>query len=159
MSTDNNLQFIREKINTVKSAIMYSMSNELIKIPNCIVEAVEVDNEGQLWFICKPPVHQLDQCETSFPARLHFYRKGTFFHIEVSGKATIVNNVYTDNSKEQSLLIKMTMSTVEYTEPQERKRTKVETMLESGYRWLLRTIAIPHDQRSILSKMHTMNRA
>ena len=56
MSTDTNLQFIREKIYTVKSAIMYSMSNELIKLPNCLVEAVKVDNEGQLWFLCKAPV-------------------------------------------------------------------------------------------------------
>jgi general stress protein 26 len=106
MLTDNNLQFIRQKIYRVRSAIMYSMSNELIKIPNCLVEAVNVDNEGQLWFICKPPSHRVDQCVSSFPARLHFYRKGTFFHIEVSGKATIMNEIGSDNSTERKLLIK-----------------------------------------------------
>lgn len=159
MSTDNNLQFIRKKIYAVKSAIMYSMSNELIKIPNCLVEAVKVDNDGHLWFICKSPSHQLDQCESSFPARLHFYRKGTFFHIEVSGKATIMNQIHADDSKEKSLLIKMTMNTVEYTEPQEKKKSKVEAILENGYKWMLRTIAIPHDHRGVLSKLQSMNRA
>lgn len=159
MTTDTNLQFIREKIYTVRSAIMYSMSNELIKLPNCIVEAVKVDNEGHLWFICKPPVHQVDQCETSFPARLHFYRKGTQFHIEVSGKATIVNHVHSDNSTEKNLLVKMTMNTVEYTEPQERRKTKVEAILENGYKWLLRTVAVPHDQKPMLPRMQSMNRA
>ena len=154
MTTDNNLQFIREKIYTVRTAIMYSMSNELIKLPNCIIEAVKVDNEGQLWFICKPPAYEVDQCVSSFPARLHFYRKGTFFHIEVSGKATIMNDVYMDNSKEKSLLVKMTMNSVEYTEPRERKKNKVDVILEQGYRWLIRTIAIPHDRRPILSKLN-----
>lgn len=159
MTTDYNLQFIRQKIYTVRSAIMYSMSNELIKLPNCIVEAVKVDNEGQLWFICKPPGYQVDQCVSSFPARLHFYRKGTLFHIEVSGKATIMNDVYADNTKEKSLLIKMTMNSIEYTEPQEKRKTKVDAMLEQGYKWLLRTIALPHDRRPILSKLQSMNRA
>jgi hypothetical protein len=51
------------------------------------------------------------------------------------------------------------MNTVEYTEPQERKKSKVETMLENGYKWMLRTIAIPHDHRTILSKLQSMNRA
>jgi len=138
---------------------MYSMSNELIKLPNCLVEAVKVDNEGQLWFICKPPSVELSQCETSFPARLHFYRKGTFFHIEVSGKATIMNDVYRDNSKEKSVLVRMTMNTIEYTEPQERKKGKVDVILEQGYKWLLRTISVPHDTRPVLSKLQSLNRA
>jgi hypothetical protein len=159
MSTDYNLQFIKEKIYAVRSAIMYSMSNELIKIPNCLITAVNIDNEGRLWFICKPPAYQIEQCDKSFPARLHFYRKGTLFHIEVSGKATIMNHVYTDNSKEKNLLIRMTMNTVEYTEPVEKKKTKVESILEEGYKWLLRTIAVPHDRKPILSKLQSMNRA
>jgi hypothetical protein len=159
MATDNNLQFIREKIYTVRSAIMYSMSNELVKLPNCIVEAVNVDNEGQLWFICKPPAYKVDQCASSFPARLHFYKKGTFFHIEVSGKATIMNDVYKDNSNEKSLLIKMTMNSVEYTEPQEKRKNRMDIILEQGYKWLLRTIAVPHDTRPVLSKLQSMNRA
>ena len=159
MTNDINLQFIREKIYTVRSAIMYSMSNELIKLPNCIVTAVKVDNEGQLWFTCKPPGYEVDQCASSFPARLHFYRKGTFFHIEVSGKATIMNDVYTDNQKEKSLLVKMTMNSVEYTEPQEKKRSRIDAIMEQGYRWLLRNIASPHDRRPVLSKLQSMNRS
>jgi hypothetical protein len=75
-TTDSNLQFIREKIYQVRSAIMYSMSNELVKIPNNIITAVKVDEEGQLWFISKRPVQDLEQCEQSFPVRLHFFVKG-----------------------------------------------------------------------------------
>jgi general stress protein 26 len=113
MSTDPNLQFIREKIYQIRSAIMYSLSNEVIKLPNNIVKAVKVDNEGQLWFVCRRPGRQVDQYEQTFPTRLHFYRKGVFCHVEVSGKATIVNDttdfIITGSGAEKPLLIKMTM--------------------------------------------------
>src|SRR4030095_4399493 len=92
MATDSNLQFIREKIYKVRSAIMYSMSDEVIKFPNSIVTAVRVDDEGQLWFLCKKPMIWVNECEQHFPARLKFYRKGVSFFVEVSGKATIVKN-------------------------------------------------------------------
>jgi hypothetical protein len=163
MTTDTNLQFIRGKIYQIRSAIMYSMSNEVIKLPNNIVKAVKVDNEGQLWFVCKHPGWQVDQCERTFPARLHFYKKGIFFHVEVSGKATIVNDtndfVTTTSGTENTLLIKMTMNSIEYTEPHEKKKNRVEVMLEQGYRWVLHKIALPHDTKSILSKLQSMNRA
>lgn len=162
MTTDSNLQFIREKIYQVRSAIMYSMSNELIKLPNNIVKAVKVDEEGQLWFICKHPGRQVDQCDQTFPARLHFYRKGVFFHVEVSGKATIVNDTNvstTTGGIEKPLLIKMTMNSVEYTEPHEKKKTRAEILLEQGYKWLLHKIAIAHDNKPILAKLQSMNRA
>ena len=162
MVTDNNLQFIKEKITQVKTAIMYSMSNELVKIPNSIVEAVNVDDEGQLWFVCKPPVHSIEHCEQSFPARLQFYKKGTFYKVEVSGKATIINNEYTnyfaaDENGIKPLLIKMAMTQVEYSEPQEKKRTKMEAWLETGYKWFLRTAAVNHQTKTNLSTLQTIN--
>lgn len=163
MTTDTNLQFIRGKIYQIRSAIMYSMSNELIKLPNNIVKAVKVDNEGQLWFVCKHPGWQVGQCEQTFPARLYFYRKGVFCHVEVSGKATIVNDtndfITTSSGAEKPLLIKMTMNSIEYTEPHERKKTRAEILLEQGYKWVLRRIAIPHDTRSIPARLQSMNRA
>lgn len=165
MRNDPNLQFIREKIYDIRSAIMYSMSNDLVKLPNNIVTAVKVDNDGNLWFTCKRPAEYIDQCEATFPVRLHFYRKGAVCHIEVSGKATIVNEdrnapfITTTNGSEKPLLVKMSMNTVEYTQPQEKKKNKFEIILEQGYRWLLRTVAVSHDTRPILAKLQSMNRA
>jgi|GEM_PF-610955 len=165
MRTDPNLQFIREKIYDIRSAIMYSMSNDVVKLPNNIVTALKVDNEGNLWFSCSRPAEYVDQCEKSFPVRLHFYRKGAIFHIEVSGKATIVNDepgapfISTTQSKRKPLLIRMSMNTIEYTEPQEKKKNRMELIMEQGYKWLLKTVAISHDSRPILAKLQSMNRA
>jgi hypothetical protein len=156
---DNNLQFIREKIYEIKSAVMYSMSNELVRIPNSIVTVLKVDDEAQIWFLCTPPTFRIEECECVFPARLHFYRKGKFFHIEVSGRAVIMNKEYnspdSDEQKGKPVLIKMSMRDIEYTVVNEKRpKNRVELMLENGYKWLLRTIALPRHEKSVLSRLH-----
>lgn len=158
MSPDSNLQFIREKIYKVRSAIMYSMSNELIQLPNSIINAVKVDEEGQLWFLCNKPSKPVVHCPQTFPVRLHFYRKGTFFHMEISGKAEIVNNNYVGSTEEdRPLLIKMNMVNVEYTEQGERRKNAVELWFERAYSWLRRHLAVPHDSKPVLSRLHSAN--
>ncbi|HKB43574.1 MAG TPA: hypothetical protein VKC90_04265 [Chitinophagaceae bacterium] len=161
MANDSNLQFIREKIYQVRSAIMYSMSDEVIKIPNSIVTAVRVDDEGQLWFLCKKPLQFVSECEQNFPARLKFYRKGISFFLEVSGKATIVNNNSNLNLpaektiQEKPVLIKMAMTNIEYVEPEEKKKkTWVETTLENSYKWFLKNVAFHRHSEPVLSKLH-----
>jgi general stress protein 26 len=161
-ANDSNLQFIREKIYQLRSAIMYSMSNELVKIPNSIVTAVKVDEEGQLWFVSKSHLQNLAQCEQSFPVRLHFFRKGTNFFVVVSGKAFIVNNADAQlnshgtlgDDQEKSILIKMSMNDIEYTEPEARReKNKLEIFLENSFNWLLHTIAFHRHSKSVFQKL------
>jgi len=164
-ATDLNLQFIRQKIYQLRSAIMYSMSNELVKIPNSIATAIRVDEEGHLWFLCKRPMQFVSECEQHFPARLHFYRKGIRFFVEVSGKATIVNNDERDvnfpveagiavNFLEKPVLIKMTMNNIEYVDPGEKKKkNRVYVFLENSYKWFSRTIAFHRHSKPVLAKL------
>lgn len=144
---DSNLQFISEKIADLQTAVMYSMSNSLIKVPNDIVTVVKVDEEGQLWFLSHLPPQSLKECEQSFPARLKFFRKGRNFFVEVSGKATIVSKIplaahfdtYTDSVRksQKAVLIKMTMSNVEYVEPQaQRAKPKWQELAQKIYSWM-----------------------
>ena len=159
MTSDRNLQFIKEKITAVKSAIMYSMSNDLIKIPNSIVTAVDVDDEGHLWFVCTPPALGLEYCSNSFPARLHFYRKGTTFHIAVSGKAEIVNAAYEDMDRKGLLLMRMDMANIEYTEPTLNSKSPVDLWIEKAYDWVLRKVGTPHNNKPVLSRLHSVNQS
>lgn len=162
MATDTNLQFIREKIYEVRSAVMYSMSNGLVRLPNNIVTVVKVDDDGNLWFLCTPPAFRIEECECVFPARLHFYKKGKTFHVEVSGKATIVNNEFNMEGYNQEtrqvdtpILIKMSMTNVQYTSLNERRdKGRIESMFENGYKWFLRNVAIPRQEKSVFSKLH-----
>ncbi len=145
MTNDSNLQFIREKIYQIRSAVMYSMSNALVKIPNNIVTAINVDDEGHLWFLARRPLQYLEQCEQNFPARLVFYRKGIPFYIEVSGNAIIVNNGYNiindtegmvETKEEKPVLIIMSMKNIEYTESAEKKEKNwLERLLDESFKW------------------------
>ncbi len=153
MAIDNNLQFITEKVSLLRTAVMYSMSNELVKLPNDIVSYVNIDDEGQLWFLSHLPPQLLSECEREFPVRLHFFKKGYDFHVQVSGKATIVNDISQDDTK--AVLIKMTMKNIEYCEPHvAAEKTKIQVLAEKGYRWMLRHIGFQHTQTSVLSKLH-----
>jgi len=137
MGKDANLEFIREKINQVQSAIMYSSGDEEIRLPNNIVSAVKVDEEGQLWFVCDRPSYLPEVYPSSFPARLHFYRKGKLFHIEVSGPARIVNNKSSDNaSTGDRMLIKMEMKNITYTETPSKQKNGMEQWLAKASRWM-----------------------
>ena len=158
MTTDNNFQFIRDKISELRTAVMYSMSNELVKLPNDIVTFVNIDEEGQLWFLSHLPMQLLSECEKVFPARLHFFRKGHDYFVEVSGKATIVSDINSAENKygQNAVLIKMVMSNVEYREPHAKKeKTKVQVMVEKSYRWMLRNIGFPHSNDSVLRKLQS----
>ena len=129
MQTESTLSILREKIYQIRSALMYSMSNDLIKMPNSIVTVLRVDEAGDLWFLSKRPSYPLNQCEESFPVRLVFYRKGISFRMEISGKATIVKaggedlfSVTDGAGSEAPVLIKLNMNNVQCTERKEKSR-------------------------------------
>lgn len=153
MTQDANLQFIRERISELKSAIMYNNSQDVLRVPNNIAEAVEVDSEGVLWFTIKRPAGYMQQCDQVFPARLNFYRKGCFYRVEVSGKATVVNYIHSDH-KEDTVLLRMDMNEVEYTEPHAAKvQSSFERYAKQAYSWLLRTFSFDHRQQSVFPKV------
>jgi len=153
MTNDTNLQFIREKIGQLKSAIMYNNSQDVLKVPNNIAEAVEVDQEGVLWFTIRRPAGYMQECDQDFPARLRFYRKGISFYVEVSGKASVVNYSY-GNHQEDIVLLRMDMNTVEYAEPDaERVKTAVEKYIQQAYAWFLRTFSLEHREHSVFPKV------
>jgi len=159
MANDTNLEFIREKINRLQHAVMYVNGDGLVKLGNDIVTAVKVDEEGQLWFVTNYPSHLIEECEQVFPARLRFYRKGVDFFMEVSGKATIINNYSSDyidavndrTATPKRILVKLGIVNMEYSEPHaKRPKSKFEIWAENCYNWFLRTVAVQHDSGSVL---------
>ncbi|MEO7923535.1 MAG: hypothetical protein ABIR30_07645 [Chitinophagaceae bacterium] len=161
MKTDPNFQFIRDKIGLLRSAVMYSMSNSLVKLPNDIINLVKIDEEGQLWFLAHFPQQSLAQCEQDFPVRLHFFRKGYDFFVEVSGKASIENSLddpgeeISDMDARKAVLVRMTMCNIEYREPHARKeKTRLQVLVEKSYQWMLRNIGLPHTENPFFGKIH-----
>jgi general stress protein 26 len=129
MFNENNLSFIKERISEIRSALIYSMSNELIKIPTSIISILKIDDDGQLWFFIKRPSELLLDTEKNFPARLQFYRKGKPYYLNVNGCAGIDENTdlinqFTDDMEKESsstamqnmMLVKLKITKVEYHE-------------------------------------------
>lgn len=124
----------------------------MVRIPNNIVNAINVDEMGQLWFAAKRPGGSIDQYERSFPARLHFYRKGVTFFMEVSGKVTIEDYCYQDGDG-NDLLLKMNLNAIEYVEPTVKNEISAfERMIVQAYNWISRRLAIPHEEQRIFPK-------
>jgi general stress protein 26 len=88
----NNLEFLQSKIQELRSAIFYNTSNAVLKLPSCIVQAMKVDEAGQVWFFVNRPEQYLHEFDREFPARLNFFRKGKWFYLQMTGKAFIVTD-------------------------------------------------------------------
>lgn len=158
MRRNHNLETIREKIHELKTAIMYDTCHDDIVLPNAIVTALQVDNEGQLWFACQNFSPQLLPADKVFMPCLHFYRKNIPFYLKVSGKTALVNIIKSDEAASKVLeqqmnilLFKMKMDTLEYTEITGRRSgNRIGQFIEAGYNWMLRHIVAqaPHHSLS-----------
>src|ERR1043166_518040 len=94
ITNENNFHLVLEKVYELHSALMYCLSNELIKVPNSIVKVLYISQEGHLWFQCQVPAQLTGQYEHNFPVNLRFFRKGHGSFVTVSGNATIIKTLH-----------------------------------------------------------------
>lgn len=134
MITNNQLQFLREKIQEIGSAIFFNLSDSVLKLPTSIVTTLQVDDYGFVWFLVQKPKQYLREFETEFPARLDFFKKGINCFLQVSGKAWVVSDPEEMNALESlpetvkelaagegdMVLVKVKMLRAEYHETQTR---------------------------------------
>jgi len=162
MKTDNTLSVIRQKIEDLPNVVMYSMNQHGFIFPSCSVNFISIDEDRQLWFLSQFSNKLLSECEQVFPARLHFYKKGFDAFVEVSGKAAIMSNtqspelyVRKDVEAKKSVLIKMMISNIEYTEsfvvP---LKSKFRLWAEDAYKWIVRHFVLPKRHGSSLGGSH-----
>jgi hypothetical protein len=88
----NNLGFLQEKIQELRSALFFNTSNAVLKLPTCVVQALKMDEAGQVWFFVNRPEQYLHEFDRAFPARLNFFKKGKPFYLQMTGKAFIVTD-------------------------------------------------------------------
>ncbi len=119
---DENLKFLKEKINSIKVALFRSEIDSELKLPNNIIQTYKVDDDGTVWFFTT-----LNSCHKAlsgkpFFARLYFYKKGADFHLQLSGQAVIVDDEDQDTVNNISAgsypvgLIKMKILQAEFNE-------------------------------------------
>jgi hypothetical protein len=87
-----SLPFLKEKIGQLRSALLFSVSNAVLIIPNSVVQVLAVDEVGQIWFMIPTPSQQVQAFEQEFLAQMDFLKKGMNFCLKVVGKAAIVHD-------------------------------------------------------------------
>src|SRR5882672_3973288 len=123
------LSFVQHKIEELKNALFFSMSESLLKIPAHIVNVLKVDELGQIWFAIPKPAQHIHEFDNSFGAKLDFFKKGKDFYIKILGKAFIVNDpeeintiIYINEEikqkarKNEIVLIKVKITHADYSE-------------------------------------------
>ena len=91
-ATNQQLNFMQEKIREIGSAIFFNLSDSVLKLPTSIVTTLEVDDYGFVWFFIQKPLQSLKEFEMEFPVRLDFFKKGTSCFMQVSGKGWVVTD-------------------------------------------------------------------
>jgi len=78
---------LKSKINELQSALFFNESNSIVKLPTHVVSDVELDSEGQIWFVIPKPSMHIDAYDKEIPAKLDFFKKGKDFFVKVRGTA------------------------------------------------------------------------
>ncbi len=162
MKTDNTLSIIRQKIEDLPNVVMYSMNQHGVKFPSDIIDFVRIDDDDQLWFISHLSNRLLNECDQTFPVRLHFFKKDIDDFVEISGRATIMSaisqpEIFAPEGDEikHPVLIKMTMSNIEYTESVVVPiKSKFRLWAEQSYRWIIRHFTLHRQQGSSFGNSH-----
>ena len=89
---------LQSKINELQSALFFNESNSIVKLPTHVVSDVELDSEGQIWFVIpKPPMH-IEAYDKETAAKLDFFKKGKDFFVKVRGTAFLQTDLEEANA-------------------------------------------------------------
>ena len=140
MFTETQLNFLREKINELRTALFFNTSNAVLRLPTCIINTLKVDEAGQVWFFVNRPEQYLHEFDREFPAKLDYFTKGKRFFLNLTGKAFIITDPeelneiisVTDDDKQKAMahqvLIKFKVSNCQYYERPVRGQGIVQKM-------------------------------
>jgi len=89
---DQNLHFLKEKIKDIKIALFRSELDPELQLPNNIIQTLKVEDDGTVWFFTSCNGNQVKNIDRPFYAYLSYQKKGTGCRLQISGKASIVEN-------------------------------------------------------------------
>jgi hypothetical protein len=90
--SNQQLNFLQEKIHQIGSAIFFNQSDAVLKLPTSLVSTLKVDEFGYIWFFIKKPQQDITHFENDFPVRLDFFKKGVDFFLQIAGKGWMITD-------------------------------------------------------------------
>ena len=86
------LNFIHNRVKDLQNAILFSLSETVLKIPTCVIRVLETDQLGRVWFYIPKPKQSIYAFEKIFPAKLDFFKKDREYFLKLYGTAYIIND-------------------------------------------------------------------
>ena len=75
MENDYKLMFIKNKLEQIKSAVMYPTNSNIVRLPNDIVEFESVDDDGLLMVQCSWSKELGKSLRASFSDKTYFLQE------------------------------------------------------------------------------------
>jgi general stress protein 26 len=151
MMNSVKLSFLKDKIADLQTALFSNESDAVLKLPTTVVNVLQVDEAGQIWFRVTKPSQYVAELDKEFPAKLNFFRKGKEYFLNITGKAYIINDPeeithlvsLSDEVREGAvnsrfILVKMRIQKAEYFEKQAQQKTGLgfNGLFSKIYSWL-----------------------
>lgn len=83
---------LKSKITELQSALFFTESSSIVKLPTHVISETEVDAEGQIWFVIPKPAQHIDAFDKEMPAKLDYFKKGTACFVKVTGTAFLITD-------------------------------------------------------------------
>ena len=87
------MQTLKSKIMELQSALFFTESKSIVKLPTHVISDVELDSEGSIWFVIPKPSMHIEAYDKEIPAKLDFFKKGTDFFVKVRGTAFLQTEI------------------------------------------------------------------
>ncbi len=139
LDKDDNLQFLLNKINSIKVARFTAEINAELQLPNNIISTLKTDSEGNIWFFTSCNGAYARHIDKQFHAYLEYYQKGQDCRLRLSGKAVIVEDNESEVENEavptgkNFLLIKFKMMHAEYFENKGLSHVSIKEKVKSFF--------------------------
>lgn len=90
---------LKSKMMELQSALLFTDSASLVKLPTHVISDISIDEEGQIWFVIPKPAQHIDAFDKEMPAKLDFFKKGRDFFVKVRGTASFATAAELSNNK------------------------------------------------------------
>ena len=92
MNTNLPGKLLKRKLSEFNSALFFAEGDSLFKLPNHLVNEMELNDDGEIRFVIPKPAQDIEAFDKEFPVRLEFFKKGIAYRLKVQGKGCIVEN-------------------------------------------------------------------
>jgi len=101
---------LKSQIMELQSALFFTESSSLVRLPTHVISESEIDAEGQIWFVIPKPAQHIEAFDKEIPAKLDYFKKGKDFFVKITGTAYLITDaaeIESNESLSAELMAKM----------------------------------------------------